>query len=224
VREIGYTRVEVAGLGAYSAQRYRATLADAGLTPIAAHWPIDDLESDINSVITSAEALGVRHVVCPYVPEERRADEADWRACAASLNAAGRACRERGLQLSYHNHSFEFVNIGGRFALDLLFAETDPEYVHAELDTYWVKHGGQDPVAYIRKLRGRCPLVHLKDMADDPSRTFAPVGTGTLDFPAILREAETAGCSYGIVEQDTCAGDPLDAVRISFEYLRDRCA
>lgn len=221
VRAAGYTLVELAGLGPYTPKELQRILADAGLTPVAKHTPIDRLEGDINAVIESAGELGVKHVVCPWLPDERRGSEAAWKACAASLNRAGQATLAHGIQLSYHNHSFEFVHVGRGYAFDLLFAEMDPKYVKSELDTYWVRHGGEDPVAYINRLSGRVPLLHLKDMARDEKRSFAEVGTGLLDFPTIFRAAQAAGTEYGIVEQDTCPGDPIDSITTSLRNLKN---
>lgn len=61
----------------------------------------------------------------------------------------------------------------------MLYKETDPEFVKAEIDTYWVKYAGLDSAEYIRKYAGRCPLVYLKDMKDNESRDFAEIGSGT---------------------------------------------
>lgn len=221
VRGIGYTHVELAGHGPYSAGDLKNVLTDAGLTPACDHCVIDRLENDINGAIDETLTLGVKYLVCPWLPEDRRTDESAWKRCAESLNRAGQACRDQGVQLCYHNHSFEFVRIGGRYALDLLYEETDPDCVQAELDTYWVQHGGEDPVAYINRLAGRCPILHLKDMADDPKRSFAEVGRGILDFPAIFSAADSAGTSYGMVEQDVCPGDPLESVTVSLRNLQE---
>jgi sugar phosphate isomerase/epimerase len=86
---------------------------------------------------------------------------------------------------------------------------------------YWVQHGGDDPIVWIKKLGPRCLLVHLKDMAEGGEKRFAPVGTGVLDFNEILKAARDAGVKWGIVEQDvTYDTPPLAAVRTSFENLR----
>jgi len=219
-REIGYTHAEIAGLGSRPAVEFAKALDDAGLVPVACHFLVDLLEKNISEVIDDAKALNIEHVVCPWLPEERRADEAGWKRCAELLNKAGQACQDHGLQLSYHNHSFEFVKVGHRWAMDLLFEETDPACVGSELDTYWVKHGGEDPVAYIQKLTGRVPILHLKDMMDDADRSFGEVGEGILDWPAIFAAAEVAGTSYAIVEQDICPGDPFDSIAISARHLK----
>jgi len=220
VRRVGYAYVELAGYGPYKAGDLKKILDDTGLVPASTHCPVDLLENDVGRALDEAAVLGVKYVVCPYLPEERRRDEQGWRRCAALLNWAGQAARDRGFQLCYHNHSFEFVRLGGRYALDLLFDETDPSLVQAELDTYWVKHGHEEPVDYINRLKGRCPILHLKDMADDDRRSFAAVGEGVLDFGSILAAGQAAGAAWGIVEQDICPGNPIDSIARSLENLR----
>ena len=76
-------------------------------------------------------------------------------------------------------------------------------------------------MAYINKLGNRVVLLHLKDMAAGPEQRFAPVGSGILDFKAIIAAGEKAGAAYGIVEQDNCYGiSPIDALKTSFENLK----
>jgi inosose dehydratase len=61
--------------------------------------------------------------------------------------------------------------------------------------------------------------VHLKDFRPDPV-TFLPLGTGTLDFPDIVRALREAGYdSWLVVELDSYAGDPREAAEISKAYL-----
>ncbi|UCD27935.1 MAG: sugar phosphate isomerase/epimerase [Planctomycetota bacterium] len=220
VREIGYTCVELADHGGYPAAVLKKLLEDVGLNPISNHCPIEQMESDINKAVEETLALGTKYLACPYLPGDWRKDEAGWRRCAEVLNRAGKVCKSWGIRLCYHNHSFEFIRIGKRYAFDLLYEETNPAYVQAELDTYWVQHGGEDPVGYINKLSGRCPLIHLKDMSKEADRSFAAVGEGILDFPAIFAAAEAAGSVWGIVEQDTCPADPLDSIATSLANLK----
>lgn len=220
IRAIGYEHVELAGLEGRPAAEVWRMLADAGLSPGSSHFPLERLESELSGVIADAHALGVHYIVCPYIPEERRRNEADWRAVAAILNRAGQACRDAGLQLCYHHHSFEFVRLGAQTALELLLAEADAALVKIELDTYWIRHGGDDPAAWIRQLGPRCPLLHLKDMADDLPRSFAPVGTGVLDWPAIFAAARHVCVEWFIVEQDICSGDPFAALEQSFQHIQ----
>lgn len=220
VRDIGYTHVEWAGFHSRSAADAKKAMDKAGLQATSAHCPLERLESDLDAAIEEAKVLEIKYLVVPYLADERRATEADWLACARAMDKAGEGCRSKGIQLCYHNHSFEFVTLGQRNALDLIYDETGKDNLHAELDTYWVKHGGSEPLDYINRLQGRCPIIHLKDMADDEARSFAAVGTGILDFPAIFAAGEQAGAVWAIVEQDVCPGDPFDAIATSLENLR----
>jgi len=105
--------------------------------------------------------------------------------------------------------------------MDILWSNTDPAIVRSELDVYWVQHAAKDPAQYMQRLGRRIVSLHLKDMSEGPDQRFAPVGTGILDFPAILKMAATLGVQNYVVEQDsTYDVPPLDALRISFENLR----
>ena len=92
----------------------------------------------------------------------------------------------------------EFEKFDDQYALDILWEHADPAVVRAELDLYWVTRGGVDPVRYVKQLGERVQLVHLKDMEAGPEQRFAPVGTGTLDVPALSEAcAEDAGGAAG---------------------------
>lgn len=220
VREIGYTHVELLALENQSAEELKEILKKCELTPVAIHCPIERLHADLDTAIQETRTLGIHYLVCPYLPEELRKNEAGWLNTAKALNSFGEGCHRAGIQFCYHHHSFEYEKVGDRFALDLLFEETDAKKVVAELDTYWIRHGGDDPVGRINRMSGRCPLLHLKDMRDDAERSFGEVGEGILDFSAIIAAAEKAGTVWGIVEQDTCPGDPLESIALSFRNLR----
>jgi sugar phosphate isomerase/epimerase len=222
VAAIGYKSVEMAGYGNLkTAAEAKKALDDAGLSVAGTHAPIEQLEKDIEKVLDENETLGSKVIICPWMPEARRKDAEAWKAVARSLNQAGRACHERGIDFAYHNHSFEFQKFDGKTGLDIVFENTEPHLVKAELDVYWVKHGGEDPVARINKFGDRVIALHLKDMAAGDDKKFAEVGTGTLDFKAILDAATKNGVRYGAVEQDNTYGtDPLAAIKTSYENLK----
>jgi len=110
---------------------------------------------------------------------------------------------------------------GDRTILDILYEDSDPGYFKAELDTYWIQHGGGSPVAWINKLSDRSPIIHFKDMMIvDGKQIFAEVGEGNLDWPGIIEACENAGTEWYIVEQDTCQRDPFESLEISFNNLK----
>ncbi len=143
----------------------------------------------------------------------------------------GEQVKKAGLQLCYHNHGFEFEPLAdGRRPLDVLMGAVKPELVKLELDVFWVSLTGADPVALIQQYSGRIPLLHLKDKAKGtppetqeskvPPTTFTPVGAGAVDFPAVLKAAAAAGVEHYFVEQDHTQGDPIAALKQSYQYLR----
>ena len=226
IRAIGYQAVQTSALGPIADADVKRITDDNGLTICNTHVSVDDLLNDIDSVIAQHKLWECRHVAIGGMPGEYRGSEAGFRRFAEIANGIGEQLAAADLSFSYHNHSFEFVQFGGRTGLELLLEETDPRYVQAELDTYWIQHGGGDPVAWIERVSGRMPVVHCKDMVMLPSadgraqQAMAEVGAGNMNFPAILAACARAGVEWYAVEQDFCAGDPFDSLAISYRNLR----
>lgn len=222
VAKVGYKFVELAGYGNLGrAKAVRQALDDAGLKPISGHYSLDLLETKLDEVMADVETLGMDTVVCPFLPENRRQSAADYEKVAKSLEKIGSQLHGPGYILGYHNHNFEFQKFGDKTGLDILYENTPAHLVCAEVDIFWVKHAGADPVELLNKLGERVRLLHLKDMAEGPDKKFAPVGTGTIDFKSVLATADKNGVRWGIVEQDqTYNTPPLEAIKTSLENLK----
>jgi sugar phosphate isomerase/epimerase len=188
--------------------------------------------STLERTLDDAKSYGVQYAVVSYLmPAERGGGQQFFEKFAEQLNHAGELGKKAGVQIGYHNHGFEFEALpDGRRPLDVLVARTDPSLVRLELDVFWVGITGASPVDLLTQYRGRVALVHLKDKAKDaarttdeskvPEATFKEVGSGSLDFPAILKAAEAAGVEHYFVEQDHTPGDPIASLRKSYEYLQ----
>ncbi len=220
VGKIGYKGVEIASTGNLAAAELKRLLDDCGLQPCGIHVPIEALQGNLLPVIKYNQTLGNNFIVCPWLPEPVRNSAAAWQRTARVMASIGACLKGEGLELCYHNHSFEFQKFEGKYGLDIFYENCEPDLVQAELDTYWIQHGGENPAEYIRKHSGRAPLIHLKDMLGDAQKTFAEVGNGILDWPAIFKAGEAAGARWYIVEQDRCQRPPLESVKISFENLK----
>ena len=219
LREIGYSAVEVAGLGPISSERFSQELARAALTACAAHAPLERLTGDLAAVAAECREWGCRYVVVPGLPNEYRSGTG-LRRFARVAGDLARDLQPFGLKLAYHNHSFELERWDGQTGLEALFGGTPAETLHAELDTYWLQYGGADPAEWIFRLKDRVPLVHLKDMAVVGGKTvMAEVGEGNLDWARILDACRTAGTEWLVVEQDECRRDPMESLAISFRNL-----
>ena len=226
VSGIGYRAAQISAIGDFADADVKRVCDDNGLVICNTHVDFGLLRGDINRVIEQHGVWDCRHVALGGMPHEFRASEDGFRRFAGIANEIGEKLAAAGLSFSYHNHSFEFVKFGGRSGLELLFDETDPRYVQAELDTYWVQHGGADSVQWIDKMAGRMPVIHLKDMVMLPSddgrgqQAMAEVGEGNLNWAGILAACERAGVQWHAVEQDICQRDPFESLAISFRNLR----
>jgi len=218
---IGYRAVQVSGLHKSTAREIRKVMDNLGMGSAGTHVGLDMLEKDFGAAVEMTKGLGTEWAIVPSVPDDRRRTADDWHRFAATMNDLGARLREQGLRLGYHNHSFEFQKFGGRSGYDIFFEAADSGLVHPEIDTYWVRHGGEDPAAYLERFAGRIEIVHFKDMGPGPERPMVPVGEGILDWPRIIAACRAGGTEWICIEQDDCAPlAPLDAARVSFENCR----
>ena len=229
VREIGYRAVQVSQIGDIPDSEVKRIADDNGLTICATHIGYDQLLNDLDAVTAQHKLWGCRHVAIGGMPPEFRGTEDGFRRFAAIGSRIGEKLAAVDLTFSYHNHSFEFFKFGGRTGMDILFSESDPRYLLAELDTYWIQHGGGDPTAWIERMAGRMPIVHLKDMAlqwlqdnPHPVQIFAEIGEGNLNWDAILPACAAAGAEWYAVEQDICQRDPFESLAIRWIPFLER--
>jgi sugar phosphate isomerase/epimerase len=225
IRQIGYTAVQVSGIGPIDHETVKRIADENRLTICITHINYEQLWKNTEEVIRQHQLWDCKHVAIGSLPMAYRNDEAGYRRFAEEANGVGEQLAQAGLTFSYHNHSFEFVRFGGKPALEILFEASDPRYLMAEIDTYWVQHGGANPAAWVRKMKNRMPVVHLKDMAVVPDgwnvqQMMAEVGEGNLDWPDILAACEEAGVEWAAVEQDICQRDPFESLAMSYHNLR----
>lgn len=207
VAAMGYGAVEFAGLHGHEASALRSRLDELGLDAPAGHVDPQALKADPRPLIEEAVTLGHRYLVVAWLPEELRQTADDYRAWADVLNRAGELARDAGVRMAYHNHDFEFQALDGELPQRTLLAETNPALVDFELDFYWVRRAGfqvEDVLAWAPE---RFRLAHIKDM--DAEGNITDVGTGTLDFAALLNSEHGRNIEHPFVEHD----HPVDAFR-----------
>jgi sugar phosphate isomerase/epimerase len=221
VAEIGYDAVEFASYGGMSSADLKKLLGELKLQVAGSHESIDRLQKELEAAIAYNREIGNRFVVCPYMSEQWTSrGSAGYKEYARLLEKAGEKIKQAGMQLCYHNHDFEFKQEGGKYLLEFLLEACGADLVKLEVDAYWVKKAGVDPVAFLQKYAGRCRLIHMKDMTADAKQDFAPVGTGSMDFKAIIPAARKAGVEWFIVEQDSANQPVLEAIAISLKNMR----
>ncbi len=224
VSSIGYTSVQLSAVGPIDPHIIRDLCDRYGLSIALTHTSPDRILSDIDKVVEEHDLYGCKYVGIGALPERYRHPcwvdrfSSDYAAAAEKLRSSGK-------KLLYHNHNFEWERFpDGRRTIDVLSAAFTPETFGFILDTYWVQAAGADICAWIRRLKGRIPCVHFKDMAVKGfTQRFAPIGDGNIDFHAIVALLrEQGGTEYILVEQDDCYGeDPFLCLEKSYKALKE---
>jgi sugar phosphate isomerase/epimerase len=224
VRAIGYAGVQL-DLEHHPdvpAREIKRICDENGLTICITHFGYEHFTGNLADVIERQTIWACDQTAIVAMPRSFHDEGADgYRRFATEASQIGATLAASGITLSYHNHSFEFVRFGDQTGLEILFAASDPRHLKAELDTYWIQHGGADPAAWIRRMAGRMPVVHVKDMAilPDGKQVFAEVGQGNLNWPAIIEAIHAAAVPWIVVEQDHCRRDPFESLQLSYRYL-----
>jgi sugar phosphate isomerase/epimerase len=243
VKALGYDGVEFAGLYGYKPEAIRNLLKEIGLTPVSAHVPFADLMANPQGMVNDYAEIGCKYIAIPYLTPDYRPSGEKFSEVIEGAKVLGKAARDRGLTLLYHNHDFEFEKINGAYALDILYNSVPADLLQTELDTCWVNVAGEDPAAYLQKYAGRSPVVHLKDFVmpgkrpekmyeligiqDDQKGTeaeafdFRPLGMGAQNFPKILQACQAVGAQWLVVEQDrpSLGKTAMECAETSIQYL-----
>ncbi len=217
---IGYRAVQVSNIGPIELKLFKQLCKDNGLVISSTHASAQQLRDDPEKIIEVLEELGTDYTAFPFPAGVDFTDINSVNALIDDLQKATEVLAKAGKVLTYHNHQFEFRRFGEKILLDRIFNETR---IQGELDIYWVQYGGGDPVEWCKKLKGRLPLIHLKDyrIDDENKPAFAEIGYGNLNMKRIIDAAEASGCQWFMVEQDRCPGDPFDSLKLSFDYIKE---
>lgn len=189
-----------------------------GMTIVSSHC---NISKDFEKKAAEAAAIGMKYLICPYKGPQKTLD--DYKKFADEFNASGEICRKNGIRFAYHNHDYSFKELEGQLPQDVMMKNTDAALVDFEMDIYWVVTGGQDPIEWLKKYPGRFKLCHIKDRIKGAKDNNAScvLGTGSIDFPPILKEAKKHGMQYYIVEHERYDdGTPLECVKADAAYMK----
>lgn len=218
VAEIGYQGLEFAGYYGMDAKELRKVIDDLGIKAVNSHVPLENMKKNLNAEIEYAFMLGMKTIAVPWLPEEYRKDE---KTCLETCELVAKfddTCKKAGMQLTYHNHDFEFKKIGNEYMLDIIVK--DAKNIKLELDTFWSSYVHIDTVEYMKKKADRLMYIHLKDMIKDTKPFFAEVGEGCLKIDSFVKTAVGLGIEWAFVEQDICKRPSLESAKISFNNLK----
>jgi sugar phosphate isomerase/epimerase len=216
VAALGFQGVETAGFQGTTPTAAAQLFQSLGLKVVSAHARLP-AGNQRDAMIAEVAACGSPvYIVSSMKPDEFSSIDATRRICD-KLNEAALACRRAGMGFGYHNHEMEMADLGGTRAYQVMNAELDPAVLF-EVDTYWVKVAGLDPAAVVAELGARASLLHFKDGPGTREAPMTALGTGIMDFPALVKAARYLEAP--IVEFDRYAGDILAELKQSAEYLK----
>ena len=224
VKRMGYDGVQLSGVIELDGKETKKILDGEGLKAVVTHISLDAMENHTEAVIERHLGMDCRYAaIGGFFPKAEDWSEKLWLDFIDRYNAIGAKFADSGIKIGYHNHSHEFAKAGVRRPMDMLISRLDPTTTWIEIDTYWVAHGGSDPAEYIRRVAGRIPCVHFKDMVyslEDRAPRMAAVGSGNIGFEACVAACQEGGTEYILVEQDNCYDrHPLDCLKDSYDYL-----
>ena len=231
-KAFGFTSAELYSTLPVEPEKLKALLADRGITPVAGHFGYETLKKDLAGSVKAAQTLGLKFAGVAWIPHEIGSfSEADVKRAAADFHEFGAAFKAVGIQFFYHVHGYEFRPVtegASETFFDLLARETKPDLVSFEMDVFWVVQPGADPVKLLAKYPGRWALVHLKDIRKSavvgvftgkaPLTDDVPLGTGQVNWPAVLKQAAASGVKHYFIEDESPT--VLDAVPVSTKYLQ----
>jgi sugar phosphate isomerase/epimerase len=222
LKEMGYDAVQLSSaIPPVPEGELLAILDGEGISAPTAHEKSLDIVSQPERTAERLLKLRCPHVAYPF-PHIPLKDMDAALQIARSLESATGVMRKAGVTLSYHNHDVEFVRYGGRAMLDVIY-ENAPS-LQGEIDTFWVQAGGSSPLDWVKRMNKRMDVIHLKDfgIADGAkcrSGVMMPIGSGNLDWKAIIPAAEKGGVKVFVVEHDGDCADPFESFKSSLEYL-----
>lgn len=229
VKSMGFKYVEIGDTYGLSFPAFIKLLAENQLEVISYGASFERLEKFPQSVADDARSYGARFVMCSWIPHEGDAfTPADAARAATVFNRAGKILAQNGLLLCYHPHGYEFQPNGkGGTLFETLMESFDVRYVYFEMDVFWIKQAGQDPLALLKKYANRWVLMHLKDRkpgtrdsqngeADDDTNVV--LGQGDVGIAPLMKEARSIGIKYYFIEDESPRA--LQQIPQSLTFLR----
>lgn len=207
---------------------------ESGLHVVSIHQDLGSIERDAKAVAEEAKRFGTDTVVITGMYRFDYGNEEAVRELAHRLNAAGKALAEQGIRLLYHNHNCELRKVNPqKCAYDILLAETDPEYVNFEFDSYWFTEGGADAKQWMHRLGSRMKLWHINDRGTrmtGPAMTpilktdSMELGTGNMDLDGMAELAKENGVEAVILEshRNWIENSPVKSLQLSAQWLNKR--
>ncbi len=227
IAEAGYKGVEAADYNngkfyGLSPEEFKSEIEAVGMEVLSSHTgrPLEGIIENTNwdevwawwdAAIDAHKRAGMKFIVTPWMPTPTSLEELSQ--YCDYYNQIGEKCNAAGIKFGYHNHNFEYKKIEDRVMYDYMLENTDPDKVFFQMDVYWTKQGGYDPVEYFNNYPNRFKLLHIKDEKELGG------SDSVMDFDNIFKNIDQSGVEYLIVEVEHYNFEPLESIKMSIDYL-----
>jgi sugar phosphate isomerase/epimerase len=212
VKAMGFKNVEMAGTLGLSFPELIKLLAQNELNVVSFGGDYERLEKSPQRLVDEARSYGAQYVVCFWIPHDSIFTVEDADKAVAVFNAAGKVVSQNGMIFCYHPHGYEFKPYLNGTLFDYMMEKLDKRYVYLELDVFWIKQAGQDPLQLLKKYSNRFVLLHLKDRKIGTSDTDnghgdlesnVVLGSGDVGIAEIMKEAKRLGIKHYFIEDES---------------------
>ncbi|SHN20902.1 Sugar phosphate isomerase/epimerase [Cyclobacterium lianum] len=211
INQWGIKYIEGGNTYGMSDRKYKQLLDKYDLQLISVGGSFEEMRDNPQAVIEKAKFFGAKYIVTFWIPHTSgNFGEENARAAVEVFNRAGKLVKDAGLTFCYHPHGYEFQRYGQGTLFDLIMESA--EHFDFEMDVFWVKMGGADPLAILKAHPEKFPLLHLKDRkrgtpgSDDGTgdvESNVVLGNGDINVAGIIREARDAGTEFLIIEDES---------------------
>ncbi len=227
ISKMGIRELEGGGTYGLPVPEFKALLKKHNMKIVSVGADFNQLADNPQPAVDLAKTFDAKYVVVFWIPHEQPFGIEDAKKAVEVFNRTGKLLKENGISLCYHPHGYEFTPYEQGTLFDYIATNTDPQYFNFEMDVFWVKHPGQNPVALLEKYPGRFPLMHLKDrkhgtegnqkgQADVESNVV--LGTGDVGIAAIMKAAKKAGVKHYFIEDESSRS--MEQVPQSLKFLK----
>lgn len=227
ISKMGVTELEGGDTYGMPLAEFKALLQKNKLKVVSVGADFKKLREDPQASVEQAKKFGAKYVMVAWIPHGETFTIDDAKNAVEVFNNAGKILKENGISLCYHAHGYEFLPYEDGTIFDYMVKHMNPEYANFEMDVFWVKHPGHDPVALLKKYPGRFPLMHLKDRQPGTEgnqkghvdvETNVVLGSGDVGIADIMRAARKAGVKHYFIEDESSRS--MEQVPKSLAFLK----
>lgn len=211
INQWGISALEGGGTYGMSQDEYNKLLTENKLRIVGVGADYNKLKTDPQGILDEAKKYGAKFATCYWIPHaEGPISLEEVKQATELFNQVGEIFAREGVTLTYHPHGYEFANSGTGTPMDYMLANA--KNFKFNMDVFWVKMGGGDPLAIMKAYPGKFPQLHLKDRKKGTPgspdgrgdvETNVVLGTGDIDIAGLIKEAKKQGTAFLVIEDES---------------------